>query len=561
MEFKSYIASMLRLDGVSSDEIGALLQDVSDSRMGDVALPCFKLASRLKKPPQAIALQIAQNFGGDAFVERAQAVNGYVNFFFNRKAAAQKILYELPDMSDEVLKDAGRGRTVCIDYSSINIAKPFHIGHLGTTAIGGSLYKIFKALGYRVVGINHLGDWGTQFGKLIVAFKKWSDRETIEKGGVRALQEIYVRFHREEENDSSLTEQAREWFARLEKGDGEATELFSFFKKITLDEVEKVYRRLNVTFDSYNGESFYNDKMQPVIDALKQKGLAQMSEGALVVDLEQYGMPPCLLVKADGATLYATRDLAAALYRKQTYDFDKCLYVVAYQQNLHFRQLFKVLELAGFDWAKDMVHVAYGMVSLEEGSMSTRKGNAVWLSDVLDKAVEKALDIIATKTPELENKREVAEQIGVGAVMFSTLCNARIKDITFSLDRVLNFDGETAPYLQYTYARCRSIELKIKQTKIAPDFDGLDNDEAWEIVKLAEKFVRTVENAAERYEPSLISNFLIDLAQAFNRFYLAHRVMNEDKGVENARLLLVKTTGGILKRGLALLGIAAPEKM
>ena len=337
--------------------------------------------------------------------------------------------------------------------------------------------------------------------------------------------------------------------------------LFSFFKKITLDEVEKVYKRLNVSFDSYNGESFYNDKMQPILDVLKQKGLAKMSEGALVVELEEYGMPPCLLVKADGATLYATRDLAAALYRKSTYGFDKCLYVVAYQQNLHFRQIFKVLELAGFDWAKDMVHVAYGMVSLEEGSMSTRKGNAVWLADVLDKAVEKALDIITEKTPDLENKRETAEQIGVGAVMFSALCNARIKDITFSLDRVLNFDGETAPYLQYTYARCRSIEQKIKQTRIAPDPNGIDNDEAWEVIRHIEKFVRTVETAAERYEPSLISNYLIDLAQVFNRFYLAHRVINEDKGVENARLALVKTVANILKRGLALLGIAAPEKM
>lgn len=561
MEFKSYISSVLDLDGLSSDEVASLLQDVADPRMGDVALPCFKLAARLKKPPQAIAAQIAEKFTSDGLVERAQAVNGYVNFFFDRKAASRRILAELPDMNGELLKNVGQGRTICIDYSSINIAKPFHIGHLGTTAIGGSLCKIFKALGYSAVGINHLGDWGTQFGKLIVAFKKWSDRETIEKGGVRALQEIYVRFHREEETDPSLMDKAREWFAKLEKGDEEATELFSFFKKITLDEVEKVYKRLNVSFDSYNGESFYNDKMQPILDVLKQKGLAKMSEGALVVELEEYGMPPCLLVKADGATLYATRDLAAALYRKNTYGFDKCLYVVAYQQNLHFRQIFKVLELAGFDWAKDMVHVAYGMVSLEEGSMSTRKGNAVWLADVLDKAVEKALDIITEKTPDLEYKRETAEQIGVGAVMFSALCNARIKDITFSLDRVLNFDGETAPYLQYTYARCRSIEQKIKQTRIAPDPNGIDNDEAWEVIRHIEKFVRTVETAAERYEPSLISNYLIDLAQVFNRFYLAHRVINEDKGVENARLALVKTVANILKRGLALLGIAAPEKM
>ena len=562
MEFKSYIASMLRLDGVSSDEIGALLQDVSDSRMGDVALPCFKLASRLKKPPQAIALQIAQNFGGDAFVERAQAVNGYVNFFFNRKAAAQKILYELPDMSDEVLKDAGRGRTVCIDYSSINIAKPFHIGHLGTTAIGGSLYKIFKALGYRAVGINHLGDWGTQFGKLIVAFKKWSDRETIEKGGVRALQEIYVRFHREEENDSYLTEQAREWFARLEKGDGEATELFSFFKKITLDEVEKVYRRLNVTFDSYNGESFYNDKMQPVIDALKQKGLAQMSEGALVVDLEQYGMPPCLLVKADGATLYATRDLAAAIYRKNTYDFVKSIYVVAYQQNLHFQQFFKVLELMGKTWVKDCVHVNFGMVSMEEGTLSTRHGNVVYLEDVLNASIEKTLDIIKEKSPDLEDKEAAARAVGVGAVVWGILYNSRIKDTSFSWSKMLNFDGETGPYAQYTHARCCSVLRKANgYDKANVDCSLLSGEAETALIKAIAAFPETVKAAAEKYEPYLISREVIDVCSCFNKFYYDCRIMDDDPAVRNARLALCDAARICIKNGLYLIGLEAPERM
>ena len=560
MEFKSYISSVLDLDGLSSDEVASLLQDVADPRMGDVALPCFKLAARLKKPPQAIAAQIAEKFTSDGLVERAQAVNGYVNFFFDRKAASRRILAELPDMNGELLKNVGQGRTICIDYSSINIAKPFHIGHLGTTAIGGSLCKIFKALGYSAVGINHLGDWGTQFGKLIVAFKKWSDRETIEKGGVRALQEIYVRFHREEETDPSLTDKAREWFAKLEKGDEEATELFSFFKKITLDEVEKVYKRLNVSFDSYNGESFYNDKMQPILDVLKQKGLAKMSEGALVVELEEYGMPPCLLVKADGATLYATRDLAAAFYRKKTYDFYKCLYVVAYQQNLHFKQWFKVVELMGYDWYKDLEHVAFGMVSMEDGAMSTREGKVVFLEDVLNKTVEKARAILDEKSKGLDDKATVAEDIGVGAVVFSALYNNRIKDVVFSYDRVLSFEGETGPYVQYTHARCTSVLSRAEITKDV-DYSALDNAEANAVVKAIAAFPDAVKDAAEKYEPCYISRAVMAVCQAYNKFYFEHRIIDAAEPQRNAMLLLTKATKQVIKTGLTLLGIAAPDKM
>ena len=561
MEFKSYISSVLDLDGLSSDEVASLLQDVADPRMGDVALPCFKLAARLKKPPQAIAAQIAEKFTSDGLVERAQAVNGYVNFFFDRKAASRRILAELPDMNGELLKNVGQGRTICIDYSSINIAKPFHIGHLGTTAIGGSLCKIFKALGYSAVGINHLGDWGTQFGKLIVAFKKWSDRETIEKGGVRALQEIYVRFHREEETDPSLTDKAREWFAKLEKGDEEATELFSFFKKITLDEVEKVYKRLNVSFDSYNGESFYNDKMQPIVDTLREKGLLKEDQGAQIVDLEPYGMPPALILRSDGATLYITRDLAAAKYRMDTYHFDKSLYVVAYQQDLHFRQLFKVLQLMGYDWYKDCEHVAFGMVSFEGQTLSTREGRIVYLEDLLNTSIEKARAIIDEKSPDLENKDEVARQVGVGAVVFFALYNNRIKDIDFWWDRALNFDGETGPYVMYTHARACSVLRKAGECDAQPDFSALSDPEAQDVVRLIGQFPEVAKNALNRSEPSMITRFSVDLAQAYNKFYYERKVMVDEPGVRAARIQLTRATRDLLRLSLNLIGITAPTRM
>ncbi len=563
MDVKKILSQHIEIDGVSGEEIYSLVTETADSRLGDFSLPCFRFAKALKTSPVKIAEDLKEKFDGCEIVSEVRAVNGYLNFFVDNKVFSRGVLAEAA-ADGFGSSDVGNGKTICIDYSSINIAKPFHIGHLGTTAIGGSLYKIFKKLGYNVVGINHLGDWGTQFGKLIVAYDLWGDREKIEKGGVEALQEIYVRFHREEETRPELTEQARHWFALIEQGDKRALELFHWFKDITLKEVDKIYKRLNVTFDSYNGESFYNDKMQPVLDQLESKGLIKTSDGAKIVDLSAYDMPPCLLVKADGATLYATRDLAAAFYRKKTYDFDKSLYVVAYQQNLHFRQLFKVLELMGCDWAKDCVHVAYGMVSLAEGAMSTRKGNVVWLSKVLDKAVEKAMAIIDEKNPSLENKAEVAEKVGVGAVMFSALQNARIKDITFSLDKVLNFEGETCPYLQYTYARTGSVLSKagnIVNARIMPDYSALDNDESKELVKLLNRYPSVIADAADKYEPSVISKYLIDLAQAFNRFYIAHRILDEPAARQIARLTLTKCVNKTIKDGLALLGIDVPEKM
>lgn len=564
LNYKQLIADKINAP-LSKTELASLITETADDAFGDYAFPCFRLAKEMRMSPVQIAQKLASEIQTDDIIVKVEAVNGYLNFFVNR-------MHFIWDAISDVIKDGsnygndtvGNGKTVCIDYSSVNICKSFHIGHLSTTAIGSSLYKLYTALGYNVVGINHLGDYGTQFGKMIVAYKLWGDRETVEHEGVKELQRIYVKFHQEEVDHPELTEQAREWFVKIEKGDPEAQELFEFFKRITLAEVMDIYERLNVRFDSFNGESFFNDKMEGPLQMLRDKGLITESQGAQVVDLKDYNMPPCLLVKSDGSSLYATRDIAAAIWRKNEYDFDKCLYVVAYQQNLHFKQFFKVLELAGLDWAKDLVHVAFGMVSLEDGSMSTRKGNVVLLKDVIDRAVAKALEIITEKNPNLNNREQVAEQVGVGAVLFSALENSKIKDITFTFDRVLNFDGETAPYLQYTTARCNSLLEKAsswRNSDVAGDYRALDNAETLRLCKLLAAFPQAVKDAAFKYEPSIISALLIDIAQAFNRFYIEHRVISDNLAEQNARLQVVEATATVLRKGLALLGIDSPEKM
>ena len=558
INYKEHIKDKLGL----SDEAASLIVKTADESMGDFSLPCFRLAKEFHKAPQAIAAEFAASLSSDQFIDKAEAVNGYLNVFLKKSVVCRDVVQEIAAKGANYgSSDEGNGKTICIDYSSVNIAKSLHIGHLGTTAIGNSLYKLFENLGYKVVGINHLGDYGTQFGKMIVAYKLWGNDDEIAKDGAKALQRIYVKYHVEAEKDPSLDDQARAWFAKIEQGDEEATELFNYFKKITLEDVCRTYDRLGVKFDSWNGESFYNDKMAAPLKFLEEKGLVTESDGAKIVDLSDYGMAPCLLVKSDGSSLYATRDIAAAFYRKETYDFDKCLYVVAYQQNLHFKQLFKVLELAGLDWAKDMVHVAYGMVSLEEGAMSTRKGNTVFLEDVLNKAVEKSYDIICQKNPALDGKEKIAEQIGVGAVLFSALENARIKDITFTFDRVLNFEGETSPYLQYTHARCSSILNKAGKQTADPDYSALDDAESMSLAKLLAAFPEIVRESADKYEPSVLSKYLIDVAQAFNRFYIARRVLSDEEGVRAARVGMVASTKTVLAKGLSLLGIAAPEQM
>lgn len=560
MDYRKYIAEKLNIEGLSAAEVAAMLEVPPQSDMGDYALPCFRLAKTMRKAPPAIAEALRAGFDEDDVICGASVAGGYLNFRINRLRFAEDTVKEVLAAGDRYgSSDLGAGKTICIDYSSINIAKPFHIGHLSTTVIGGALYKILSFSGYKVVGINHLGDYGTQFGKLIVAYKRWGDKEKIESGKLRELMRIYVKFHEEAEKNPELEDEARHYFKLIEDGDKDANALFEWFKEITLKEVQKIYDRLNVTFDSYAGESFYNDKMQPVIDELKEKGLLKMSDGAAIVDLEEYGMPPCLILKKDGSSLYATRDMAAAVYRKKTYDFYKCLYVVAYQQDLHFKQFFKVLELMGKEWAKDLVHVSYGMVSMEDGAMSTRTGKVVFLEDVLDKCVEKAAAIIEEKNESLENKEEVARQVGTGSVIFGALYNNKIKDIVFSFDKVLNFDGETCPYVQYTGARCNSV-LKKGGSWGAYKVESLTEEE-YALVALLGAFPDVVREAGEKYEPSFVTRFTVDLAKAYNKFYIADKIIGSEENAKNFRLALTKAVHTVLKNAFSLLGIEIPEQM
>lgn len=562
MDYKKQIAELIKIDGVTTEEIYSSLAPTPDLTRGDLCLPCFKFSRALRLAPPAIAqkLKDGTEFSRLDFISDIKIDGGYLNFYFNREKVVKDAIETLNRTACRPHEK--NGKTICIDYSSINIAKPFHIGHLLTTVIGGSLYRIYKYLGYNAVGINHLGDWGTQFGKMIAAYLRWGDDADIEKRGVRALLDLYVRFHAEAEKDPALDDEGRAWFKKIEDGDAKALAIFGKFKEITLKEVKKIYDRLGITFDSYAGESFYNDKMQPVIDDLRKKGLLTESEGAEVVRLDDYSMSPALILKSDGATLYATRDLAAAVYRKKTYDFYKCLYVVAYQQNLHFRQLFKVLELMGYDWAKDCVHVPFGMVSLEgQGALSTRKGNVVFLDEVLDTAEKKALDVIEQKSPDLKNKEEIARQVGVGAVVFGALANSRIRDLAFSYDKALSFDGETAPYLQYTHARCCSVIEKAGEVNAAPDYSVLTDDDSFALATRLVAFDQAVVTAGERYEPSVISGYLLDLAKLYNRFYLSSRILGEPAPVQSARLALTRLTRDVLKTGLGLLLISAPTAM
>ncbi len=560
MDYKKYIAQKLSVENLSADELASYMEVPPDNDMGDFALPCFKLSKTLRRPPIKIAEDLAASFVTDGVISSCTAVNGYLNFKVNRTGFADGLIKEILREGDNYGRDTvGNGKTVCIDYSSINIAKPFHIGHLSTTVIGSALCKIFRFLGYNVVGINHLGDYGTQFGKLIVAYKKWSSKEAVTEGRLKELSRIYVKFHEEAKLHPELDDEARRYFKLIEDGDEESNELFNLFKTITLEEVDKIYKLLNVTFDSYAGESFYNDKMDVVVEELKEKGLLKVSDGASIVELDEYGMPPCLILKSDGSTLYATRDIAAALYRKKTYDFDKCLYVVAYQQNLHFKQFFKVLELMGKEWAKDMVHVAYGMVSLEDGAMSTRAGKVVLLEDVINKTIEKAYKVIDDKNPDLPDKDKIARAVGTGAVIFGALCNNKIKDITFSYDRVLNFDGETCPYVQYTVARCNSVLAKCGQPAEFVPYE-MNADEYGVIAELG-RFKDVVKAAAEKYEPSLVTRYAIDLATAFNRFYIGCKIAVEDCNIRNFRLSIAKSVKTVLTNALGLLGIETVEQM
>ena len=546
---------------LSADEIAGLLELPPDSAMGDYAFPCFKLARSLRKAPPMIAGELVKVINAD-FLSRVEAVGGYLNFFIDKALYASSVIGEVLDKGEKYgSSDMGAGKTICIDYSSINIAKRFHIGHLSTTALGNALYKIYSFLGYKCVGINHLGDWGTQFGKMIAAYKHWGSREMVEQGGVQALSDLYVKFHAEAEKDPSLDDEGRAWFKKIETGDEEAISIWQWFKDLTLKDANRVYDMLGVKFDSYAGEAFYMDKMGTVIEELREKKLLKESDGAYVVDLEEYGMPPCLIIKSDGATLYTTRDLAAAFYRKKTYDFTKCLYVVAYQQSLHFRQLFKVIELMGHEWAKDMEHVEFGMVSYEGQALSTRHGHVIYLEDLLNRSIEKARAIIDEKSPNLDDKDGVARKVGIGAVVFFALSAGRIKDIDFWWDRALNFEGETGPYVQYTYARCCSVLGKAPANLPDADYSTLDDAEAQDIVRLLEQFPKLVKEAAQRNEPSLITRYTVDLAQAYNKFYYEHRILDCEPATSAARIAITKAVRNVIGTGLTLIGVEPTEKM
>ncbi len=560
MDYKKHIAKKLNIEGFMAEEIESFISLPPNSDLGDYALPCFRFAKAMRKSPMAIAEDLKATFTTDEYIEEVSVAAGYLNFRVNRKGHVLSVLNEVLEKGEKYgSSDMGAGKTVCIDYSSINIAKPFHIGHLSTTVLGAALYRLYKFLGYNSVGINHLGDYGTQFGKLIVAYRLWGDRTAVENGGVRELMRLYVKYHDEVELHPEMDDQARCEFKKIEDGDEEANALFNFFKELTLKDVGKIYDKLNVTFDSYAGESFYNDKMDPVVAELREKGLLTQSEGAEIVDLSAYDMPPCIILRSDGASLYATRDLAAAIYRKNTYNFHKNLYVVAYQQNLHFKQFFKVLELMGKEWANDCVHVAYGMVSMEDGAMSTRKGKVVFLEDVINKCVEKSLEIITEKNPNLADKEKIAEQVGTGAVIFGALSSNKIKDMVFSYDKVLNFDGETGPYVQYTCARCNSVLAKaggIGEYAI----EDLSSQE-YELASHIGKFSEVLVSALDKLEPSFITRYAVDLAQLYNKFYFDCKILGEKEQVKNFRLALTKATLITLTNSLNLLGISVPERM
>lgn len=567
MDYKKEIANLAaQAAGVPAEGLESFLEIPPQPEMGDYALPCFKLAKIMRKPPQAISAQLAADIEKPTFISRIESAGGYLNFYIERLSRARSVLECIAEQGARYGgSDEGANKTICIDYSSINIAKKCHIGHLTTTALGHSLYRLYNFLGYKCVGINHLGDWGTQFGKLICAYKLWGSRQEVERAGIDELVKLYVRFN--QEADQALEDEARAWFKKIEDDDQEAVEIFTWFKEITLRDVARIYSLLGITFDSYAGESFYKDKWQAVVAELEQKGLLEESEGAQVVKLDDYSMPPCIIIKKDGASLYSTRDIAAAIYRKQEYDFYKCLYVVAYQQTLHFKQVFKVLELMGRPWAKDLVHVPFGMVSFEGQTLSTRKGQVVYLEEFLNKAINKALALINEKNPSLENKEQIARQVGVGAVIFYDLYSSRIKDVDFWWDRALNFDGETGPYVQYTHVRCTSVLAKANLSEsqaLAPvnaDFSALENDEAGSIIALLESFPSVVRTAAEKYEPSILLHHAISLAQAYNKYYFEHRILEGEPAQTAAKLMLTAAVRQVLRTGLSLAGIEAPDRM
>ncbi|WP_156011271.1 arginine--tRNA ligase [Streptococcus ruminantium] len=562
MNQKQIIAERLAavLPSLEVEAVYALLEKPKSSEMGDIAFPAFSLAKVERKSPQAIAASIVETLDTTGF-ENVVATGPYVNFFLDKAGVSHKVLTDVISEKEHYGQlNIGQGKNVTVDMSSPNIAKPFSVGHLRSTVIGDALANIHEKLGYKPIRINHLGDWGKQFGMLIVAYKLWGDKAAVEADPISELLKLYVRINAEAEEKPELDDEARQWFKKLEDGDPEAQELWQWFRDESLVEFNRIYDKLGVTFDSFNGEAFYNDKMDEGIQILEDKALLQESKGAKIVDLESYNLPPALIMKTDGATLYITRDIATAMYRKRTYDFVKSIYVVGQEQINHFKQLKAVLKEMGFDWSDDMTHITFGLVTKDKKKLSTRKGNIILLEPTLDEAISRALAQIESKNPDLENKEKVAHAVGVGAVKFYDLKTDRDNGYDFDLEAMVSFEGETGPYVQYAYARIQSI---LRKANFAPEVDNnykLADTESWEIIKHIQNFSNVVERAGDKFDPSLIAKYTINLAQAFNKYYAHTRILDESPE-RDSRLALAYATGVVLKEALRLLGVKAPEKM
>lgn len=570
MNFKQIIANNIsKIINIDENQLITYIETPKDTKNGDYSFPCFRLAKELKKAPPVIANEIKEKIEKEIEeendIEKVDVAGGYLNFFVNKNILAKEVLTEIANNTEYGKSNLGKDKNILVEYSSPNIAKPFHIGHLRTTLIGNALYRVYKYLGYNVTGINHLGDYGTQFGKMIEAYKMWGDEYNLEEDPINKMMDMYVRINNLCKEDETVLEKCRENFRLLEEGDKYCTDLWNKFKDLSMIEFNKIYNILGVKFDSYNGEAFYADKKDEVIKILEEKGKLTDSEGAKIVDLEDAGInTPCMIQKADGSTIYATRDLAAVMYRAKTYDFDKCLYVVAYEQNLHFKQIFEVAKyLVDEKYTKGLEHISYGMVSLPSGKMSTRLGNVVKIEELINGTIEKAQEIIAEKNPNLDNKQEVAKKVGIGAIIFNTLSVANVKDQIFDWNTALNFQGETGPYIQYTYVRTKSV---IEKVGFVPEFkdvkvENLIDEYSLEILKLIYNFEDILVQVTEKNEPSILARFLIDLAKTYSSFYNENKIIIDDKDVQNARVYLTYVVGNVLKQGASLLGIEMPEKM
>lgn len=565
--FKQIIAEQIsKTININEKELESYIETPKDSKNGDYAFPCFRLAKELRKAPPVIANEIKEKIEPVEEIEKIEVAGGYLNFFINKATLSEEVLREISKTEQYGKSEIGKEKNIVIDYSAPNIAKPFHIGHLRSTVIGGALYNIYKYLGYNVTGVNHLGDYGTQFGKLIEGYKMWGKEYNIEKNPINELTKIYIRINEACKNDEQILENCRNNFKKLEEGDPYCVELWKKFRELSLQEFQKVYDLLGSKFDSWNGESFYSDKMPEVIDILQKTGKLVESQGAKIIELEDKGInTPCIIQKSNGSTTYATRDLAAILYRARTYDFDKALYVTSYEQVLHFKQVFEVAKLLGIDekYTNGLEHVSFGMVLLPEGKMSTREGNIIKLEDLLNEAISRAKEIIEQKNPDLENKEEVAKKVGIGAVIFNDMSASRIKDEIFDWNTILNFQGETGPYIQYTYVRTKSVLEKAGYLPKVEDVkvDNLVDDYSMTILKLIYNFEDVLVQVTDKNEPSILARYLIDLAKAYSSFYNENKIIVEDKEIQDARVYLTYATSEVLKQGANLLGMQMPEKM